>query len=155
MAWLGSALLLFVSAQRAHAVALVEVVNVNCGHKRENLANGDSSMNGRANATDRGVAPVAYPGSTWNDGMGGVGARLRNSVNNATAVSFRISDGTYSADDWTANGQHMLKGGLGPACRDVARDSWSGPGQPLRPLSSLRTQHSTSLSTTERASRIP
>ncbi len=111
MALLGSALMLFVSAQRGHAAALVEVVNVNCGHKRENLANGDSSMNGRANAADRGVAPVAYPGLTWNDGMGGVGARLRNSVNNATAVSFRISDGTYSADDWTANGQHMLKGG--------------------------------------------
>ena len=108
---LTSALMLFVSGQCAHAAALVEVVNVNCGHKRENLANGDGSMNGRANATDRGVAPVAYSGTTWNDGMGGSGARLKNSENNATAVSFRISDGTYSADDWSANGQPMLKGG--------------------------------------------
>ncbi|MCF7732535.1 MAG: Ig-like domain repeat protein [Akkermansiaceae bacterium] len=111
LALLSSALLLFVSGQCARAATLVEVVNVNCGHKRENLANGDGAMNGRANAADRGVAPVAYPGSTWNDGLGGAGARLRNSVNNATAVSFRISDGTYSADDWVANNEPMLKGG--------------------------------------------
>lgn len=111
MVVLSSALMLFVSGQCAQAATRVEVVNVNCGHKQENLANGDGSMNGRANATDRGVAPVAYPGTTWNDGMGGSGARLKNSENNATAVSFRISDGTYAAADWSANGQPMLKGG--------------------------------------------
>jgi len=119
--------MLFVSGQCAHAAALVEVVNVNCGHKRENLANGDGSMNGRANATDRGVAPVAYPGTAWNDGMGGSGARLKNSESIATAVSFRISDGTYSADDWSANGQPMLKGG------------WTRPEKMLLEINGLDT----------------
>ena len=125
MALLSRALMLVVSGQCVLAAALVEVVNVNCGHKRENLTNGDGSMNGRANAADRNVAPVAYPGSTWNDGLGGAGARLRNSENNATAVSFRISDGTYSADDWVANSQPMLKGG------------WTRPGEMLLEINGL------------------
>lgn len=107
----GMAALLLVTGQFAHAAAVVEVVNVNCGHNRKNLPNGDGSMDGRANAADRGVAPAAYPGSTWTDGMGGAGARLKNSENNATGVGFRITDGAYAADDWVANVQSMLKGG--------------------------------------------
>ncbi len=111
MAVLCSAIMLFVTGQCAHAEAVVEVVNVNCGHNRKNLPNGDGSMNGRANPADRGVAPFAYPGSTWADGMGGAGARLKNSENNATVVSFSITKGAYAADDWVANSQSLLKGG--------------------------------------------
>jgi len=40
MALLSSARMLFGSGHSAQAAALVEVVKVNSGHKRENLANG-------------------------------------------------------------------------------------------------------------------
>ena len=111
LAVLCGAIALFVAgAQVRAAEKVIEVVNVNCGgHKWEPV----STMKGRPNPTDRAVAPVAYPGSTWSDGFGWNRDRLKNSENKTTAVSFHVTrhPNTGFAQDWKANKLALLKGG--------------------------------------------
>jgi len=103
-----SAVTLFVTTAQLHAERVIEVINVNCGgHKWV----AESTMTGRANPADRGVAPVAYRGSIWSDGFGWNRDRLRNSENKVTAVSFHVTRDTGFAQDWRANKLSFLIGG--------------------------------------------
>ncbi|MCX6877429.1 MAG: Ig-like domain repeat protein [Verrucomicrobia bacterium] len=98
----------FVTSYCAKAAEAVEVINVNCGgHAWEP----ESTMKGRANPTDRGVAPVAYPGVIWSEGFGWNRTKLKNSEDKPTTVGFHVDTAVGCAQDWRNNKLTLLIGG--------------------------------------------
>jgi len=108
MAVLCSAILLFVTAAHARTDTVIEIVNVNCGGHQWVP---ESTVTARGNPSDRGVAPVAYPGTTWSDGFGWNRDRLKNSENQGTSVGFHVTKDTGIAQDWRENELSLLIGG--------------------------------------------
>ena len=91
-----------------HAAEVIEVINVNCGgHAWEP----ESTMKGRANPTDRGVAPVAYRGVIWSEGFGWNRTKLKNSEDKPTTVGFHVDTIVGCAQDWRNNKLTLLIGG--------------------------------------------
>ncbi|MCF7731378.1 MAG: hypothetical protein K9N23_06815 [Akkermansiaceae bacterium] len=98
----------FVTSYCANAAEVIEVINVNCGgHAWEP----ESTMKGRANPTDCGVAPVAYPGVVWSEGFGWNRTKLKNSEGKPTTVSFHVTTDVGCAQDWRNNKLALLIGG--------------------------------------------